>query len=209
VEQILNELISAILQLLVALLLPFIFFWFRKDKSKSFKQYIGFTPVNRKTTGYIVGIGMLFLVVGLVMVFMNESVRQAVFEPKSVTGKLRSMGLSATSVIILLIIAWLKTSLSEEIFFRGFIAKRLISLMGFNLGNLLQAFIFGAIHFFLFWKLTNASLGASLFLFAFSTLAGWSIGYMKEKIAGGSIIPGWIAHGAGNMISYFIIAFVI
>jgi hypothetical protein len=47
------------------------------------------------------------------------------------------------------------------------------------------------------------------FIFAVSTVGGWLIGYIKEKQAAGSIIPGWIAHATANVLSYAIIAFVI
>lgn len=52
-------------------------------------------------------------------------------------------------------IALFKTPLTEEILFRGFLAKRLISIAGFIKGNLLQSAIFGAIHAGLFSFATN------------------------------------------------------
>ena len=39
-----------------------------------------------------------------------------------------------------------QTGLSEEILFRGFLAKRLISRFGFATGNLLQGLVFGILH---------------------------------------------------------------
>jgi len=65
-----------------------------------------------------------------------------------------------------LIIAWLKTSLAEEIFFRGFIGKRLIDRLGFLRGNGLQSVIFAAVHVAIFgllvdlWGFGPAWLGA-------------------------------------------------
>ncbi|GAB2583006.1 hypothetical protein GCM10027190_35110 [Spirosoma areae] len=118
------------------------------------------------------------------------------------------MGVNVYSITILLLIALVKTSLSEEILFRGFIAKQLIVTFGFTYGNLLQSFVFGLVHLILFWLIGKASLFAMLFIFIFSGFAAWSIGYIKEKFANGSIIPGWIAHGLGNTLSYAIIAFL-
>jgi membrane protease YdiL (CAAX protease family) len=131
------------------------------------------------------------------------------YRQNSVTGKLRLMDLNAISLSILLIIALLKTSFSEEILFRGFIAKQLIHKLGFKTGNFLQATVFGVIHLVLFWLLTKTTFIPLTFILIFSSFAGWVIGYIKEKYANGSIIPGWIAHGLGNTISYFIIAFII
>jgi uncharacterized protein len=129
--------------------------------------------------------------------------------PNSMTGKLRMLGLSGSTITILLITALFKTSLSEEILFRGFIAKRLINSLGFKNGNILQALIFGLLHLLLFVFLTKATVFSLTLILIFSSFAGWTIGYIKEKYANGSIIPGWLAHGIGNSISYFLIAFVL
>jgi uncharacterized protein len=117
--------------------------------------------------------------------------------------------LTATSVTLLLIVALFKTSFAEEILFRGFIARRLIHILGFSVGNLIQSLVFGVLHLLLFWLLIKTTLTALIFIFIFSSFAGWTIGFIKEKYAKGSIIPGWVAHGLGNSLSYFIIAFIL
>ncbi|MDQ3049528.1 MAG: CPBP family intramembrane metalloprotease [Bacteroidota bacterium] len=205
----LNESISTILQLIVFSVIPFLFFLFKKDKSLTFFKYIGLYEPTRKSIIYVIWTSLLFVIAGIGLTFIDESIKQAVLSPNSVTGKLRLMGLNATSISILLIIALFKTSLAEEILFRGFIAKQLINKLGFITGNILQAAIFGIIHLLLFLALTNTTFIPLTFIFVFSSFAGWTIGYIKNKYANGSIIPGWIAHGLGNTISYFIIAFFI
>jgi membrane protease YdiL (CAAX protease family) len=207
--QIIIELFSAFLQLLVFTLIPFVVFLFRKDKSITFFNYIGLYRAPIKSILYALSVALLFVIAGIGLSYINISIKEAMIVPNSVTGKLRSMGFSNSSVLILFITALIKTSLSEEILFRGFMAKRLIQKFGFRYGNFFQAMIFGIIHLLLFWGLTKATLISLLFIFVISFLAGWGIGYIKEKYANGSIIPGWIAHGLGNSISYFIIAFVI
>lgn len=207
--QIVNALLSAILQLLAFTLIPFVVFLFRKDKSITFSKYIGLYHAPFRSILYALSVASLFVIAGIGLSILNNSIKEAMFMPKSVTGKLRSMGLSNSSFLILLITSSIKTSLSEEILFRGFLAKRLIQKLGFRNGNFFQAMIFGIAHLLLFWALTKATLISLLFIFIISFFAGWSIGFIKEKYANGSIIPGWIAHGLGNSISYFIIAFVI
>jgi membrane protease YdiL (CAAX protease family) len=207
--EILNEIISAVLQIVVLTLIPFIFYLFRKDKSVAFLYYIGICKPTAKSMILVISASLLFVIIGVGLTFIDENIKQAVLSPNSVTGKLRLMDFNITSVTVLLIIALLKTSLSEEIFFRGFIAKRLMNLLGFRTGNLLQAVIFGIVHFLLFMQLTHTTLIPLTGIFIFSSFAGWTIGYIKEKYANGSIIPGWAAHGLGNAVSYFIIAFVI
>jgi len=206
---ILNELLSTILQIGIFTLIPFLFFVFRKDKSQIFFQWIGFIKPPLKSIVYVFFISLLFVAIGIGLIFIDDGIRQVVTTPPSINGNLREMGLHINTIIILLIIALFKTSLAEEILFRGFIAKQLIQKFNFKIGNLLQALIFGCIHLLLFWALTKANYFPLIFIFILSTLAGWSIGYVKEKYANGSIIPGWIAHAIGNTISYFIIAFVL
>jgi membrane protease YdiL (CAAX protease family) len=206
---ILNELLSTILQIGMFTLIPFLFFVFRKDKSQIFFQWIGFIKPPLKSIVYVFFISLLFVAIGIGLIFIDDGIRQVVTTPPSITGNLREMGLHINTIILLLIIALFKTSLAEEILFRGFIAKQLIKKFNFQIGNFLQSIIFGCIHLLLFWALTKATYFPLIFIFILSTLAGWSIGYVKEKYANGSIIPGWIAHAIGNTISYFIIAFVL
>lgn len=207
--QLINEIFSTILQIGLFTLVPFIFFLFRKDKNLKFFRYIGLYKPTAKSLMYVVLASFIFLIAGIGLIFIDDSIKQAVLSSNSVTGKLRLMGLKANTIAILLIIALFKTSFAEEILFRGFMAKRLVNKLGFKIGNILQAIIFGLLHLLLFWLLTKTTIIPLTFIFIFSSFAGWTIGYIKEKFANGSIIPGWIAHGLGNTLSYFIIAFLI
>ncbi len=207
--QIFSDLISAILQIIAFTLIPFIFYLFRKDKNIGFSKYIGFTKPTRKSIVYSLGVALLILFIGIIGVFLSEGFKEAVHAPNSVTGRFITMGLKPITFVSILIMALLKTSLSEEIFFRGFIGKQLINKLGFKRGNLLQGIIFGLVHFFLLLFLIKSSILTLIIVFIFTSFAGWMIGYIKEKYANGSIIPGWIAHGIGNTISYLVIAFII
>lgn len=207
--EILSELISTILQLFVFTLIPYIFFLFRKDKTTNFLKYIGLVKPTRKSLKYVVGVALLFVIAGLGLTFINSDWKSAVLMPNSVTGKIKLMSFSTKTIIIILMIAIIKTSLSEEIFFRGFLCRQLINKFGFKAGNILQATIFGFVHLLLFGLLTKISFIPIILIFIFSTFAGWTIGFIKEKYANNSIIPGWIAHGVGNIISYTTIAFLI
>lgn len=206
---IIKELISAVLQITVFALVPFIFFLFRKDRNERFFGYIGLYGAPLNSIMLVLLAGILMIAAGISVSFISSGFREVLYSPNSVTGKLHAMGLSPVSVAVLLITALLKTSLSEEILFRGFIAKRLIKKFGYNTGNILQSVIFGIVHLLLFYFIAKSDVGAAIFIFIFSSAAGYIICYIKEKYAEGSIIPGWVAHGLGNTVSYFIIAFVI
>jgi len=41
---------------------------------------------------------------------------------------------------------------------------------------------------------------------AFTFVGGWTSGWLNEKPGSGSILPGWIAHGAANLVAYFAFA---
>jgi uncharacterized protein len=207
--QVVNEVISTIIQIGLFTLIPFIFYKFRKDKSLTFLKYIGLYKPPTKSLLYVVFVSLIFLFIGIGLIYIDDNFKQAALSPNSMTGKLRMLGLSGSTITILLITALFKTSLSEEILFRGFIAKRLINSLGFKNGNILQALIFGLLHLLLFVFLTKATVFSLTLILIFSSFAGWTIGYIKEKYANGSIIPGWLAHGIGNSISYFLIAFVL
>ncbi|MGK6353544.1 CPBP family intramembrane glutamic endopeptidase [Parapedobacter sp. DT-150] len=208
-DSIINELISTVLQLAVFTLIPFLVYVIIKKKVGGFFRYVGFVKTTSKAIWLSLGTSFFFLAGALLLVVFSEDIRQIMLTPPSVTGKLREMGFGATSVITLFLIACLKTSLAEEILFRGFIAKRLTSWLGYRKGNFWQSLLFAAIHALLFWALTKAGWPFLLFIFFFSGIAAYLIGYIKEKVGKGSILPGWVAHGTGNLVSYWIIAFVI
>ncbi len=209
-KELVDTVISAVLQVAVFTLIPYLFFLFRKDKTVSFREYIGFYKPTGRSVAWVLLAALLILAIGTGMILADEQVREAVFSPDSVTGQFRQAGLHVTTVVSLLVIALVKTSLSEEILFRGFIARRLVRRFGFATGNTLQAVLFGLVHLLLFYSLTaTGRVFPLVFIFLFSTMAGWVIGYIKEKLARGSIIPGWIAHGLGNTVSYTLIAFVL
>ena len=206
----LNEIISVFLQLIVFSLIPFIVYLVQYRKTyPSFWTFIGLKPSPTQANGLAALTSLIFILGAIGAIFFSENIKEIMMEPTSMTGKFRAMGFSASSVILILLTAWIKTGLSEEIFFRGFVAKRLIGLLGYQKGNLLQAVIFGALHIAIFLAMPGASILFSLFIFLFSGIGAYISCYLNEKMANGSIIPGWISHGLGNTLAYSIVAFLI
>lgn len=204
-----SEIISTAVQIAVFLLIPFLFFLFRTDKTVSFARYLGLYAATRRSSGVGLLISLLFLAVGVGLVFTHADARQHLTGPGTVAHRLQTIGLNGTSVGLILLIALLKTSFAEEVFFRGFLAKRLIRRFGFRTGNLVQGLIFGMVHLVLFALMGSIPLVPLVIIFLLTTWIGWSLGVVNERYAAGSIVPGWIAHGAGNCLSYFILAFII
>jgi membrane protease YdiL (CAAX protease family) len=203
-----DELLGTILQLAAFTLIPFLVHLIKTRSLKGFLHYIGMRRSARKANLLAVVASLLFAGPILILVLNNPDFLDIMHDPDSITGKFRQMGFSMNAVVILLLIAIFKTALSEEILFRGFIAKRLIAALGFRWGNLLQAALFGIIHTLLFVTMTSNLLFLIL-IFVFPSVGAWISAYLNEKIAGGSIIPGWISHGLANIMSYSVVGFLI
>lgn len=202
-----NEIISAISQVLVFSLIPFVVYVIKYKSVKGFSNYIGLKKSTTKANLLALLVMLIIAVPILTMTLLNNDFKEIMTHPNSVTGKIRQLGFSIESGLIVLFIAILKTSLAEEILFRGFVAKRLIAITNFKTGNIIQAVIFGVIHTLIF--MTISSNGLFLFMiFLFPALGAYYKTYLNEKLANGSIIPGWIAHGSGNILSYSIVGFV-
>ena len=150
-----GTLISAILQLTLALVLALIFYFISRRKEGGFFNWLGlYLPKDKK---WIKSTIIVFLVSLLVM-----SGPQLLFER---TGHLtpeilydeniRGKGLGISTLILILLKAVIQTSLSEEILFRGLIGKRLANKFGYLTGNIIQAILFGlpqAVPFIIIYK---------------------------------------------------------
>ncbi|MEO0552684.1 MAG: CPBP family intramembrane glutamic endopeptidase [Bacteroidota bacterium] len=203
-----NTFISAFGQAIVFSLIPFIVYLISKKKAKGFFSYIGLKRSNAKANGLALLLMIAIATPILLIASADPDFRSALLDPSSVSGRIRAMGFGLESSIALLLIAVIKTGLSEEIFFRGFVAKRLIAVTSFRTGNMIQAIIFGAIHTLLFLNLTD-NLLFLVSSFVMPAIGAYIKVYLNEKMAGGSIVPGWIAHASSNLIAYSIIAFVL
>ena len=203
-----NTFISAFGQVIVFSLIPFIDYLISKKKAKGFFSYIGLKRSNAKANGLALLLMIAIATPILLIASADPDFRSALLAPSSVSGRIRAMGFGLESSIALLLIAVIKTGLSEEIFFRGFVAKRLIAVTSFRTGNMIQAIIFGAIHTLLFLNLTD-NLLFLVSSFVMPAIGAYIKVYLNEKMAGGSIVPGWIAHASSNLVAYSIIAFVL
>lgn len=114
------------------------------------------------------------------------------------------LGLGASAVIPIVIVSFLQTGFLEEFLFRGFISKRLVSAFGYKTGIPLQAVIFGALHLLLASDVTPVS-GAVIF--TTTTAGGFLLGYLAERPFKGSILPGAVLHGLGNLVINLLQAF--
>jgi len=202
--------LSAFLQLIVFTIIPFILYLLSRRKFKGFWSYIGLKKSNSKANIAALFIALLMIVPILIMINLSPTFKETMLHPQSVTGSIKILARPLPIIIAIFFTAIFKTALAEEIIFRGFLAKRLISWLGFHWGNFIQAVLFGALHGALFYGIgITENLLLLSFFFLIPGLGAWLKVYVNEKMANGSIVPGWITHGTANVVSYSYVAFMI
>lgn len=191
-----EELIGALLQLVLFALIPFIWWLVSARKRESFFSWIGlkrvqFTGKLRVTLLITLGaVACYGLLTKLVMASVPEGITTA-------GSNFAGMGIAALPAVF--VYGFIRTGLSEEIVFRGFLLKRISGRWGFSAGNIIQALLFGALHGVPFGLATHNML-VTLIMTLLPGAFGWFQGWLNEKRAGGSIIPSWLLHGIINTV---------
>lgn len=203
-----NTIISSLGQVILFSLIPFTVYLLRKKSMKGFFHYLGLKASNTRANLLALLLMLLLASPVVILLFLDEHFKSALTDPSSVSGSIRQMGFGLEAIATILVVALIKTGLSEEIFFRGFVAKRLIAISNFTIGNTIQAVLFGAVHILLFLSITSDPLFLAI-SFIIPAVGAYFKVVLNEKVAGGSILPGWIAHGSANLVSYSVIAFVL
>jgi membrane protease YdiL (CAAX protease family) len=191
----LSAIISSALQLGAVLLVCLFFYGF--SARCGFARFIGL----RRAPIPIVILGGLIGLVSASLLIAIPRVRALAGGSGSVVAAQTAHGVTTQVVVALIVMAIFKTALAEEILFRGLIARRLINWLGFAAGNALQAVLFGAVHLLLV-LVGKPDIVALSALVGFATVMGWLGGWMKERLASGSILPSVAAHACANLVTY-------
>lgn len=191
----LSLLISSIMQLLLILIVPILWWCFTARKKKiKFLDWIGIKKIkNIKMIEFYKSIVICFIgfeIVNIFTTFIFKDVENATS---------RFYGLGMSGIIPAIIYSFLQTSLTEEILFRGFILKRVSNKFGFLVGNIVQSILFGLLHGAMFFSLTT--MFNTIIIIILTGSVAFVLGYINEKKANGSIIPSWIMHGLANILS--------
>lgn len=188
----LSSAISAFVQLGLVLVLPLAWWALAARRTVAFLTWIGLRrPTWRASAPQLACAALSWVFVGLVSIVLLQSLSRG--EPAS-----RFAGSGLAGVVPVLLFAIIQTSLAEEIFFRGFLGKRLIARWGFGVGNAVQAVVFGLLHIALFASIAGPI--QVVLIGAATAASGWMTGWINEKGAEGSIIPGWLLHATANLI---------
>lgn len=194
---IINVILEAIVQVILFSIIPFIWWFITSRRKEKFLSWIGLKkPVIE---GSLIKLILLIGIVSIADILsMSIIMTQLMSGIDTATSQFSNQGIKSLPSI--LAFAIIKTGLSEEIFFRGFLAKRFIHKFDFKVGNTIQAFLFGIIHGIPLGLATGNILILILFTLL-PSIIGWTQGWMNEKRSSGSIIPSWITHSIINILS--------
>lgn len=196
-ELLANETGGAFLQLILFALLPFVWWLCTKVDKENFITWLGLKkPKANKNIFFI-----LAVTVGATLLYGISMMNIIRLLPPGITNAgSYFVGKGREALPAVLIYGIIRTGLSEEILFRGFLLKRVANKYGFIAGNTVQALIFGLLHGIPFGMITGSLLTLLLCTFL-PGLFGWFEGWLNEKYFNGSIIPSWFLHGIINVIS--------
>ena len=192
----LNELVGAVVQVLFFSIIPLAVWYATACRKEPFLVWIGLKrPVCRNMSKTVLtAVVMTLIYIGA----MSACVRMLPDGVTTAGSQFAGEGLKALPAVIFY--AFLRTALSEEILFRGFVLKRIQDKAGFMAGNSVQALLFGLMHGIPF-SLVTKSISAFVLLTLLPGLFGWYQGWLNEKQWNGSIVPSWLLHGGINCIT--------
>lgn len=192
-----NELTGAVFQLLLFSSIPFLWWLIGSRKKMSFFKWIGlYRPEWTKPLGNTIGISA-----AAVLLYIALSAISLNCLPDGITlAGSQFSGLGYKKILAAFLYGFVRTGLSEEILFRGFLLKRVSSRFGFAAGNTIQALCFGLLHGIPFSMLTG-SIPVVIVMTLLPGGFGWFQGWLNEKRFGGSIVPSWLIHGTMNTLT--------
>lgn len=192
-----NQLLSAVLQVIVLAAVPFLWHLAANRRAAGFLRWIGLCRAGRFPVKCVLGIFAGFLAVTALpylWLYHTESLTYSGFTLDAY----RAYGWSSLTIGTILVWAVVQTSLSEEIFFRGFLAKRLARVFGMRPGCAAQGLIFGLIHLPAVW---GRGLLSAVTVVGLTGGIGFALAWLSQEKAEGSILYGWMIHAAVNIIS--------
>ena len=195
-----SKIVSSIVQIVLFSAIPFVWWFITAKKHEKFSSWIGLKKIDggKKTFAAIIMLSVAFILSGAISLYLIRGVETATSE---------FAGRGVTALPTILVYAFFNTALPEELLFRGFLLKRLANKFGFNIANLIQAFLFGLVHGVMFFSLVGVV--KAIFIIVFTGTIAWFMGYINEKRSNGSIFPSWLIHGISNLFSGICAAFSI
>lgn len=184
--------VNSVVQIILLGIIPLIWWLATARKKESFFAWIGLKKIKngKKVAVKTTIASALFLLLSIYMLFITKDLETA-------TSQFDGLGVLGLAGAI--VYSFIQTSFTEEIFFRGFLLKRLSNKFGFYAGNIIQSILFALLHCALFFNST--SLVNVILITLFTGMIAFVMGSINEKDAEGSILPSWCIHGTANIIS--------
>ncbi len=183
--------VSALVQVVLFLAVPFIWWLVSARTREGFLRWLGWTRPRVARPGALVSLMialyLLYLVPGVVLVSRIDA--------EAATDRFSGGGWAGLIAVALW--ALVQTSFTEESLFRGFLLARLSPVVGFHCANAVQAILFSLLHAAALLAVAGAAW--VVLIVVFTAAVGWSMGFLNERLAGGSIVPGWLLHAAANL----------
>lgn len=209
-ELILSNIVTAITNLLIFTAIPFIWWLIGHRKKANFFTWLGFKKPQLKSKWWAL---LIFAAVYLFVyyfdwtVLVSEESMSIVQNSDSVAANAFT-GIGVAAIIPALIQNFIANGVAEELFYRGFLNKRLCAKFGVVPGTVIQAVLFGLMHNGLY-VLAGIPVGMDYHvgMFLFTGTAALLLGILDEKIFNGSIWPSIILHGLGNFMGSMSVAF--
>lgn len=196
-----SSLQTAIMNLIVFLIIPFLWWLFIYRKRSPFFKSLGITKprLQYQWRDWLIFAAVYFLWNSSILSLVSEGVATNSSDAVAVS---TYMGIGTAAILPSLIEDFISNGLCEELFFRGFLCKRLSAKFGMAAGIVLQAIAFGLLHNVIY-LIAGVEIGMNghIMLFIGTGLAGLACGLLNEKLFCGSIIPSILLHGAGNFSS--------
>lgn len=217
--QITDQFITALIQVGTVLGLSLIVYgihWIlslRKLGRPSFFQYIGIQSAKAQLDRKFLMIWIVLIVFAVLSTYIefqySANFRQMLMNQSSPYAKILKDGFNIQSFILALIYCFIMASGSEEILFRGLIARRFFSSINFFKANIIQALIFWLMHLVIVGLITGNWISYIQLVACVTSFGmGLVLGYVNFRIGGKSILPSWILHGSANFFTFLTLAFV-
>lgn len=191
-----STLISAVLQVVLFGLIPLVWWLAAARGKEGFLKWLGFKGFSTENWRKYIA---LFLIIFAVD-YLAGVAESALLSWQGIeSADSQFAGIGAAAIPCVIIYAFIQTGLSEEIFFRGFLLKRLSNKFGFRTANIVQAVIFGLLHLAMAWGQITPISGVVITVYPLAVAL--TLGYINEKKSEGSIIPSWLIHGSMNVLS--------
>lgn len=189
---------NLVFQIILFGIIPFGWYIISRKTSRGFFKYIGIQNPKNKAYSKAFKITALAYIFSMIVIIILEIVQGGMTSNSFANTYDKGFLIYSSSLLLF----GLQTGVSEEIFFRGFLGKRLIQKYGFLKGNILQTIIFICPHIMTFGK---ASFLEFILGMINAGIMGFAFGYIMDKKSEGSIIPVIICHAIVNIISSIIV----